>query len=426
MTAQGGPESQSKQVRDLQALLEISRAMNAQRDLDRLLQLIVHETTRVMDADRSSLFLVDHARGELYSKIAQGAEVKEIRFPIGKGIAGQVAEHKATINIPDAYADSRFNPAVDRSTGYRTRSILCMPLVTHEDKVVGVVQVLNKKDGPFTAYDESLLAAFASQAAVAIDNHQLIAHYLEKQKIQQALAVACEIQKRLLPDHPPAVDGLDIAAKSVSCDETGGDYYDFLYLGPRHLGLVAGDVSGHGVGAALLMATARAMLRALVDAAAGSMSSIFGRVNSLLAHDMEDEQFMTMFYGVVNLEAHDLIYTNAGHDAPLFYQRALDGFVELESTSFPLGMIEDATFPESQKIPIEVGDIVVVMTDGIWEAMNPRHETYGRARVMEVLRALRDRTAREIADGLFEAVIRYRGDAPQRDDMTAMVVKRAR
>ncbi len=414
-----------KQVRDLQAVLEVSRAMNAERDINQLLRLIVSETTRVMDADRSSLFLVDADTSELYSKIAEGAEIKEIRFPNGVGIAGQVAETGNTINIPDAYADGRFNQEFDQKTGYKTRSILCMPLTTHEDKVVGVVQVLNKNNGePFTAYDEYLLGAFASQAAVSIDNNQLIQHYLEKQKIQQALQIACEIQQRLLPEHPPELSRFDLAARSQACDETGGDYYDFLRLGPDQLGLVLGDVCGHGVGAALLMATARATLRALVDAGSGSISQVFARVNNLLEGDMEDEQFMTMFYGMVNLPGNSLIYTNAGHDSPLMYKAEQDEFTELESTSFPLGMFEEADFPCSPEIPIEVRDVLLVMTDGIWEVMNPEDEPFGRDRVREVLRQFKDTSAQQIADGLYEAADNFRGSAPVRDDMTIMVLKR--
>jgi len=414
-----------KQVRDLTAVLEVSRAMNAEGDFDQLLQLIVTETTRVMDADRSSLFLVDPDTNELYSKIAEGTGLREIRFPIGTGIAGSVAESRQTINIPDAYQDTRFNQAFDKTTGYKTQSILCMPLITHEGKVVGVVQVLNKNDGePFTDYDEYLLGAFASQAAVAIDNNQLIVHYLEKQKIQQALQVACEIQQRLLPDKPPVLDGFDIAARSQACDETGGDYYDFLPLGDDELGLVLGDVSGHGVGAALLMATARATLRALVGTASGDISELFSRVNNLLEGDMEDEQFMTMFYGVINLPGRHLIYTSAGHDSPLFYHAAKDDFSELEATSFPLGMFEEADFPRSPKIQIEIGDILLVMTDGIWEAMNHTGETFGRERVMQAVRQMKALSAQEIADGLYAAVDDFRGLTPVRDDMTMIVMKR--
>jgi HD-GYP domain-containing protein (c-di-GMP phosphodiesterase class II) len=173
-----------KKLADLQALLEISKAMSAERDLDTLLEMIISQTTRVMDADRSSLFLVDMETNELWSRIAQGAGMTEIRFPVGVGIAGYVAKTGKTLNIKEAYDDTRFNKDVDKKTGYRTKTILCMPLINHEDKIVGVIQVINKNNGIFTEYDEELLQAFCSNAAVAVENAEL---YKEKDSLFKSM-----------------------------------------------------------------------------------------------------------------------------------------------------------------------------------------------------------------------------------------------
>lgn len=159
-----------KRVTKLTALLEIGKAMTAERDLDRLLSLILKEVTRVMEADRSSLFLVDKERGELWSKIAQGLEAREIRIKIGEGIAGYVAATGQTVNIREAYEDPRFHKEVDKQTGYRTKTILCVPMINKLGEVIGVIQVLNKLKGTFNEEDEELLLAFAGQAAVAIEN----------------------------------------------------------------------------------------------------------------------------------------------------------------------------------------------------------------------------------------------------------------
>ncbi|MFI5341729.1 MAG: HD-GYP domain-containing protein [Candidatus Methylomirabilales bacterium] len=157
-------------VEKLTALLDVGKAMASERNLDRLLQLILGEVTKVMEAERSSLFLVDRERNELWSKIAQGLEVREIRIKIGMGISGYVAQTGEILNIQDAYADSRFNQETDRRTGYRTRSMLCAPMLNKLNEVIGVLQVLNKRDGVFTAEDEDLLLALSSQAAVAVEN----------------------------------------------------------------------------------------------------------------------------------------------------------------------------------------------------------------------------------------------------------------
>jgi HD-GYP domain-containing protein (c-di-GMP phosphodiesterase class II) len=170
MSTQALEKSLENRVEKLTALLEVGKAMASERNLDRLLQLILGEVTKVMEADRSSLFLVDRERNELWSKIAQGLEVREIRIKIGMGIAGFVAQTGKVVNIPDAYADSRFNQETDLRTGYRTRTILCGPMLNKLNEVIGVLQVLNKRDGIFTAEDEELLLALSSQAAVAIEN----------------------------------------------------------------------------------------------------------------------------------------------------------------------------------------------------------------------------------------------------------------
>jgi len=155
-------------------LLEVIKAMSAETDFERLLQLIMEETTRAMEADRSTLFLVDHERGELWSRIALGLkERKEIRFKSHLGIAGHVATTGEPLNIPEAYEDPRFNQEVDRQTGYRTRTILCMPVRNKAGSIVGALQVLNKRAGVFTPADEEMLDALASQAAIALENAKL-------------------------------------------------------------------------------------------------------------------------------------------------------------------------------------------------------------------------------------------------------------
>ncbi|HEY7676627.1 MAG TPA: HD domain-containing phosphohydrolase [Candidatus Methylomirabilis sp.] len=165
--AKGGVE---KRVEKLTALLDIGKAMTAERDLDRLLPLIMGEVTKVMEADRSTLFLVDRERGELWSKIAQGLEVREIRVKIGTGIAGHVAATGRVVHIPDAYADPRFDRSTDRRTGYRTRSILAVPMANKPGEVIGVIQALNKREGTFEDEDIDLLQALSGQAAVAVEN----------------------------------------------------------------------------------------------------------------------------------------------------------------------------------------------------------------------------------------------------------------
>jgi adenylate cyclase len=184
-SARSGGERDRAQL--LHTLLEVMNSLNAERDLDRLLQKIMQKAVEVMDAERSTLFLVDEAKGELWSKVAQGPALKEIRVPMGAGIAGHVARSGETVNIPDAYQDPRFNPEVDRKTGYRTRTILCAPMKSREGRILGVLQVLNKRNGVFTREDEELLDAFESQAAIAVQNALLIEDIRKRARTSEIL-----------------------------------------------------------------------------------------------------------------------------------------------------------------------------------------------------------------------------------------------
>ncbi|HHT9111401.1 MAG TPA: HD domain-containing phosphohydrolase [Candidatus Brocadiaceae bacterium] len=159
--------------RDLARILDISHAMIEKTDLSSLLSLIMEQATKTMHADRSTLYLVDRERNELVSFIAQQSEIKEIRLPLGTGIAGYVAKHDKTVNVEDAYKNPLFNKETDTQTGYRTVTILCAPMRNHDGKIIGVLQVLNKKSGLFTEYDEWLFNTYAGYAAIAIENARL-------------------------------------------------------------------------------------------------------------------------------------------------------------------------------------------------------------------------------------------------------------
>jgi adenylate cyclase len=201
-TSQGQSE-RAESGRDSRAtyaiLLEVMNSLTAERDLDKLLHKIMHKTLEVMDAERSTLFLLDESKQELWSKVAEGVGMKEIRVPLGAGIAGHVAKTGETVNIVDAYQDPRFNPEVDRKTGYRTRTILCMPMKSPEGRIMGVLQVLNKRTGVFTREDEELLDALESQAAVAVQNALLIEDIRKRARTSEILlnvmhAVSSELE----------------------------------------------------------------------------------------------------------------------------------------------------------------------------------------------------------------------------------------
>ena len=255
-----------RQTRNLNALLRVSKALASEIRLDDLLQVIVEKAAEVMDADRATLFLYDETRNELWSKTTQRLEIKEIRLPLGVGIAGTVAKTRTAINIPDTYADARFDPDFDKETGYRTRSILCLPLIGNGDRLIGVIQVLNKKDQEvFNEADESLLSGLSAHVTVALERARLIEAYVEKQRMEETLKLAHDIQMSMVPKiFPPFPDRseFDIFATLAPAKEVGGDFYDFFFIDDDHLCFAVGDVSGKGVPASLFMAVTKTLFRA--------------------------------------------------------------------------------------------------------------------------------------------------------------------
>jgi sigma-B regulation protein RsbU (phosphoserine phosphatase) len=290
---------QRDRVAALEQLLEIARQLGATTDLGALLAAIVDAATDLLGCERATVFLYDPDAQELSSRIATGIEgsaISEIRFPVNKGIAGEVARTGDSINLPDAYADRRFNSEFDKASGFRTRSMLAIPLTDHDGAVVGVLQALNKRAGPFAAGDEEIARFLGSQAGVAIQRQQLLEHYAEKQKIQRDLSMASAIQQGLLPRDNPQFPGFDIAGWNCPADETGGDFFDFLELADGTLAVLIADVTGHGIGPALIMTEARALCRAALLGGVGLERAV-ADVQQLLSLDVPEGRFVTAFLG---------------------------------------------------------------------------------------------------------------------------------
>jgi sigma-B regulation protein RsbU (phosphoserine phosphatase) len=246
-------------------------------------------------------------------------------------------------------------------------------------------------------------------------------------QMKTAMGLAMEVQQNLLPSAPPEVPGLDLAGRSIYCQETGGDYYDYISppdgSGAGHLFVAVGDVVGHGISAALLMTTARALLRCRLHQP-GSISEVVRDVNRLLIADTaESGSFVTLFLLRVGPENGPLEWVRAGHDPALIYRRGEDRLSELEGPGMALG-VDDAEPVHRQSLPgLEEGDIVLIGTDGIWETENRSAEKFGKQRVADCLRGNRGRTAAEIMESVLSALEEFRGDAPQEDDVTLVVVK---
>jgi len=412
-----------RQSRNLNALLRVSKALATEIILDDLLQVIVQEAAEVLDADRATLFLYDESRDELWSKTTQRLEIKEIRVPLGIGIAGTVAKTRQLINIPDTYADARFNPDFDKATGYRTRSILCMPLIGNRDRLIGVIQVLNKKDQEaFNEDDESLLGGLSAHITVALERARLIEAYIEKERMEETLKLAHDIQMSMVPKiFPPFPDRseFDIFATLVPAREVGGDLYDFFFLDDDHLCFAVGDVSGKGVPASLFMAVTKTLFKATAGNG-GTPGEILARLNTEICRDNESCMFVTLFCGILNIRTGQVDYSNGGHNLPYYLHH--EGVSPLENFGGrALGLVTQSPYASGQ-IVLNPGDALVLYTDGVTEAMNPSETLYSDQRLERFLANNRGSSPRQMIGDLLSDVRQFAGEAPQSDDITVLAL----
>jgi len=255
--------------------------------------------------------------------------------------------------------------------------------------------------------------------------NDMVPHLQDRMKLRQSLSLAMEVQQHLLPAGPPRVEGLEIAGRSIYCDETGGDYYDFLdlsALGPHELGIAVGDVTGHGIAAALLMTSARALLRSHAGDA-GTLADLMRDINRHLSADVPAGRFMTLYYMVIDGRRRTVRWANAGHDPPILYDPAADAFGELAGGNLPLGIMETEAYEEFRRDHLAPGQVLVVGTDGIWETHDPAGREFGKDALREIIRRHATEPAEAIGQAITAALESFRNGSPQEDDVTLVVVK---
>lgn len=409
-----------REIGNLERLIEATKNLNSTFDLDDLFKIILDTALKIVDGDRGTLFLVDEKKNELWSKMFVGNERVLIKLPMGKGIAGYVAATGDTLNIEDAYLDLRFNPKIDKKTGYRTRSILCMPLKNKDSKIVGVLQLLNKRKGAFTREDENFLRALSIHAAIAIENARLYEAEKAFHQMREEVRLAAKIQLELLPKSNPKIPGYDISGMSIPAKEVGGDYYDFIQLENSHLAICLGDVSGKGLPASLLMANVQATLRGQL-LGESSPKTCLDRSNRLLYRSTSSDKFVTLFCGMLEPANHRFIYANAGHDHPFLLKK--DRISRLKAGGIVLGIMEQFPYQDDE-IYFEPGDVLAICSDGIAEARNGEDNMFGEDKIMELLAENRSDSSENILNKLIKAVNEFSAGVPQSDDITMVVIRR--
>ena len=404
-------------------LVEVSALINGITESDELLPAILEVARRVLQVEAASLFMIND-RGQLQLAIsrdhrpAREEPTLPIIVPRGKGISGWVIAHGKPLLVADAYADPRFYREIDAQTGFRTRSLLCVPLL-RDDKEIGVLQVLNPVGREaFDENDLEVFTAYGNLAATAIDKVRT----LERQRLQdrtaQEYAFAREIQTSFLPQTLPQLANLSFAATYRPAATVGGDFYDVLVLGPDEIYFVIGDVSGKGVPAALLMAQALSILRLIVKPGL-SPATIMARWNEMISGHTIRGMFITALVGRIHCASRELEICSAGHCHPLRVQH--DGTVRDVAIpgSPPLGLLPQLT-GSSHHLQLEHGEWIVVFTDGLTESFDAERTALDRAGVHSLL-ARRFETANEVVATLQSGEAQHRGNSVPQDDLTVLV-----
>lgn len=406
-----------RSVETLSILNDLAMAMGSSATPEEQIEKLVDRAMRAVDAEQATVALVgddetDDAKTQV-RVIKSSAEHQSLR--LNDTLLGWMFLNKQPLLIADPRTDDRFrNVAWDD----HIRNVMVVPLM-RQSKLTGILTTFNKRgDGAFDQEDARLASIIAAQSAQIMDNARLAGENL---RMQEQLNLALEIQRTLLPDAAPRIEGYDVAGRSIPAQTVGGDTFDFIEIDDTRCAICLGDVSGKGLPASLIMTNAQATLRSVTlnDQTPGERIAV---ANNLMCRSTADDRFVTLFYGVLDAAAHELVYCSAGHEQPFLI--SADGAVRrLEMGGLALGVFEDMAY-EQETVALKPGDVVVVFSDGVPDATNAADEEFTAARLEQVLAEHHAMPAAALVDAIIDAVNAHAGNAPQFDDVTVVVIKR--
>src|SRR5438094_7911780 len=416
-------------VDKLRMLLDITKTISRSLDLDEVLSLVMATLDSLIPYDAAGIYLVKCSRPlaewegapdetcVFHTQAVRGYDIDdlhELNLKMGEGLIG----HVAVTGQPYVSDDVRRNPRYINARP-RTNSEMVAPIISNNE-VIGVFDLESDELNAYSNDDVEILMLLASQVAIIIEKVMLHEQMIEKQRLETQLEVARQVQLELLPARDPQLEGFEISAYNFPTEEVSGDYYDWVRIYDDQIGIVIADVSVKGVPAALLMAFLRASLRAATHIRYAPHISM-SKVNYLLWESIERNQFVTAFYGILDAPNRTLAYSNAGHNPPLLINA--DGTPRFEERGgVPLGMFRDSRYYE-YFATIEPGQLLVLYTDGVTEAMNRSGEEYSRNRLIEAALRGRHLSARELIDFIHRDVIDWTDGRGAHDDVTFFIVK---
>ena len=409
--------------RRLKSLTESFYLLNSSLDLQTVLHNTLTQATELMNAETGSIALLNDERTHLVfveSTDKKFSLLKQLRVPITEGIAGAVAMSGRSERIADIRNDPRYYGKVDQTLGRATYSYLCVPLIVNGE-IIGTAQLLNRRDGQvFTREDERLMEGFARQASLAIQNARMHAIMLKQKAIESELSVCSEIQQKLFPDAPPQLPGYEIYGESTPCREVGGDYYGYYKRPDGTIDFIVADVSGKGLSAALLVSEFHTGIR-MLDALSDDLATAVNILNRHLVETIVIGRFIGIFLLRLFPDTGRAQYILAGTPPPYLYKA--DGSVlELETTGPVLGL-KGANY-RANEIEIGRGDLLLAVSDGYTEAMNPADDLFGEDRLKAIGVEWFRSPVSQIAVETNHLVDAFREGRAANDDATMMIIRR--
>jgi len=412
-------------VDKLRLLLDITKTISRSLDLDEVLNLVMDTLSSLIPYDAAGIYLIEMSPEDkspyvFRSKVIRGYQISfeliEPRLKMGEGFLGTVAQTGKPIISPDVSKDPRYFPARER-----TRSEMVAPIISN-DKVIGAFDLESDKLDAYSDDDLSVLQLLTSQVAIIIEKVRLHEQVVEKKRIEAQLEIARQVQLELLPATDPEVENFDISAYIFPTEEVSGDYYDWVRIFDDQIGIIVADAVGKGIPAALLMAFLRASLRASVQVGYAPHIA-FSKVSNLLRDSIDDNQFITAIYGILDSTNRTFVFSNAGHNPPLLIKP--DGeYRFVEYGDMPLGMFDDLHYHQ-HFIRFDEKQVLVIYTDGITEAANAAGEEYGQERLAKrVLEGLHVQLpAKQLIDHIRKGVADFTERKFLDDDGTLFIVK---
>jgi sigma-B regulation protein RsbU (phosphoserine phosphatase) len=407
----------SRQAQTLEVLNEIAIELASILDLNPLLEKVGQLLRRLIDYQMFTVMLLDEKGDTLITRYAWRfgyAHAPTRRIPISSGLVGAAVREWRVVNVPDVSKDPRYIPM-----NPETRSELIVPLF-YKGRIIGVLDLEHTKPSFFNDEHERMLSTLASQIAIAIENARLYqAVKRQERQLEKDIAMAREVQLRLLPRDAPSHPHAEMAVRFLPARTIGGDLYDFLEYGPNRTAIVLGDVSGKAAPAALFAALVSGIMRAAAAQQPGP-AQMLTLLNDALQERKLESQYVTMLFALWNDENQTLQVANSGAVQPVFCRAGQS--VTVQAEGFPLGMFPDVTY-EELSVATQPGDAIVFVSDGILDAENEKEEMYGQDRLAGLLCASRDLPALEIADAILADVARFQGSKDRFDDETIIVLR---